>query len=211
MSEPEGEAAAKSDDSTITPAEAVIDDATDKRRWVRLGALALVLVALGVIAERTGLVAQLSREHVRALVEGLGPLGALAFIALFVVGELVHVPGFVFVGAAILVYGRVAGGLLGYVGALAAVGVTFLVVRVIGGQALASIKQPRVRAWLARVDEKPVLAIAGLRSLLWMAPALTYALALTRVRFRDYMLGSALGLVLPIAAMAIFFDWMLAQ
>jgi uncharacterized membrane protein YdjX (TVP38/TMEM64 family) len=207
MSEP----APSGDDSTITPAEAVVDDAAGKRRWLRLGALAVVIVALGVIAERTGLVAQLSQERVRATVEQLGPLGALVFVALFVVGELVHVPGFVFVGAAILAYGRLLGGVLGYVGALAAVAVTFLVVRAIGGQALASIEQPRVRAWLSRVDDRPVLVIAGLRTVLIMTPALTYALALTRVRFRDYMVGSALGLVLPIAAMAILFDWLFAQ
>lgn len=207
MSEP----APSGDDSTITPAEAVVDDAASKRRWLRLGVLALVIVALGVIAERTGLVAQLSQERVRATVEELGPLGALVFVALFVVGELVHVPGFVFVGAAILAYGRLLGGVLGYVGALAAVAVTFAVVRAIGGQALGAIRQPRVRAWLARVDERPVLVIAGLRTVLIMTPALTYALALTRVRFRDYMLGSALGLALPIAAMAVLFDWLFAR
>jgi uncharacterized membrane protein YdjX (TVP38/TMEM64 family) len=63
---------------------------------------------------------------------------------------------------------------------------------------------------LARVDERPLLAVTALRSVLWMTPALTYALALTRVRFRDYIAGTALGLALPIAAMSVFFDWLLS-
>ena len=35
---------------------------------------------------------------------------------------------------------------------------------------------------------------------------LNYALAMTRVRLRDHLIGSALGLPLPIAAMALGFD-----
>ena len=184
---------------------------TGKRPWARLGVLAVVLVVIAVVADRAGLTAYLSRENVRAMIDSLGPAGALLFIGLFVVGELVHVPGFVFVGASILAYGRLGGGVLGYAGALVAVAVAFGVVRAIGGQALASIERPVVARMLARVDERPILAVAGLRSILWMTPALTYALALTRVRFRDYMIGSALGLALPIAGMSVFFDWLLAQ
>ncbi len=178
---------------------------------MRLGVLAVVIVVSVVVAHATGATEYLSREHVRALIAGLGPFGVLAFVGLFIVGELAHVPGFVFIGAAILAYGRLEGGVLGYFGALAAVAVAFVVVRAIGGPALAAIERPFLRRILARVDERPVLAVAVLRTVLIMTPALTYALALTRVRFRDYMLGSALGLVLPIAGMALLFDWLLAQ
>ena len=77
-------------------------------------------------------------------------------------------------------------------------------------KALLAIRRPFIRRWLARVDERPVLAVAGLRSVFWMTPALTYALAFTRVGFRDYMIGTALGLALPVAAMSVFFDWLLS-
>jgi uncharacterized membrane protein YdjX (TVP38/TMEM64 family) len=177
--------------------------------WTRLAVLVLVLVLSAVVAHYAGVTEYLSRDRIRALISGLGPMGAFAFIGLFVLGELAHVPGFVFIGAAILAYGRLEGGVLGYVGALAAVAVAFLVVRGIGGQALSSIRRPIVVRLLAHVDDRPVLAVAGLRSVLWMTPALTYALALTRVRFRDYMIGSALGLAVPIALMSWFFDWLL--
>lgn len=179
--------------------------------WIRLGVLAGVLVVSAIVAHYAGVGEYLSRDHVRDLIAGLGPMGALAFVGLFVVGELAHVPGFVFIGASILAYGRLEGGVLGYVGALAAVAVAFLVVRGIGGQALSSIRRPLVVRMLAHVDDRPVLAVAGLRSVLWMTPALTYALALTRVRFRDYMIGSALGLAIPVVLMSFLFDWLLAQ
>lgn len=182
-----------------------------KKTWIRLGVLALVVILSFIVAHVTGLTEYLSRERVRDLITGLGPLGVLAFVGLFVVGELAHVPGFVFIGAAILAYGRLEGGVVGYVGAMAAVAVAFVVVRGIGGQALAAIERPIIRRVLAHVDERPVLAVAALRTVLIMTPALTYALALTRIRFRDYIVGSALGLALPIAGMAVLFDWLFSS
>ena len=191
---------------TVAPALPV-----DRRKtWIRLGVLALVVVLSFVIAHTTGLTEYLSRDRIRELIAGLGAWGALAFVGLFVVGELAHVPGFVFIGASILAYGRLEGGLLGYVGAMAAIAVAFVVVRGIGGQALASIERPIIKRALAHVDERPILAVMVLRTILIMTPALTYALALTRIRFRDYLIGSAIGLAVPIALMSILFDWLLS-
>jgi uncharacterized membrane protein YdjX (TVP38/TMEM64 family) len=52
--------------------------------------------------------------------------------------------------------------------------------------------------------------VAILRLILWMAPPLNYALAMSAVRFRDYVIGSALGLLIPIALASLFFDWVVA-
>ncbi len=50
-----------------------------------------------------------------------------------------------------------------------------------------------------------------LRLVLFLMPAVNYALAMTRVRFRDFFVGSALGLVIPILFIAYAFDWVLAR
>jgi len=181
-----------------------------RKTWIRLGILTLVVIASGVVAHLTGMTEYMTREHVRELIVGLGPLGVVVFVALFVVGELAHVPGWVFIGASILAYGRVTGGIVGYLGALAAVAVAFVVVRGIGGQALSAIRRPFFVRVLAQVDRRPIATVTVLRILLIMTPALTYALALTRIRFRDYMLGSAIGLVIPITLMSLLFDWLLS-
>jgi uncharacterized membrane protein YdjX (TVP38/TMEM64 family) len=81
----------------------------------------------------------------------------------------------------------------------------FVVVRAIGGQPLAAIKQPRVRALLDRLDRRPILTVALLRLIMWVAPALNYALALSSVRYRDFAIGSAIGLALPMALLAALF------
>jgi uncharacterized membrane protein YdjX (TVP38/TMEM64 family) len=178
-------------------------------RVVRLCLLAAVLIALVVVRYTTAVGASLSTAHLRATVQHAGIAGVGVFMAAFAAGELLHVPGLVFVGAAVLAWGRLGGGALAYVGALVAISVAFAVVRGIGGQPLGELRQPRLRAILARLEERPIRTIALLRLILWLAPAITYALALSRVRYRDYAVGSAIGLVLPVAAAAALIERLL--
>lgn len=181
------------------------------KRWARIGALVALLVGFYLVAELTGVGDELSRERVQAAMEGAGAWGLLLFVGVFAVGELLHVPGLVFVAAAILAYGELWGGLAGYLGALVSVTVSFLVVRGVGGQPLAEVERPLLRRWLDRLEARPIAVVALLRLLLWMAPPLNYTLAMSGVRFRDYVIGSALGLAPPIAAVAVFFDWIFAR
>ncbi len=178
-------------------------------RW-RLLALVVLFVGSLVVAKLTGLTDELSLERVRGFMEGAGVVGFLLFLAAFAVGELVHVPGLVFVAAAILAYGRTLGGGAAYVGAIVSVCVSFWVVRGVGGQPLAEIQRPFMKRILARLDRHPIRVVALLRVLLWMAPPLNYALAMSPVRFRDYLLGSLIGLVLPMVAASLFFEWLVA-
>jgi uncharacterized membrane protein YdjX (TVP38/TMEM64 family) len=178
-------------------------------RWWRLGLLAAVVVGLFVVARVSGLHAYLSAERIRAITTAAGPWGPIAFVVITCVGELVHVPGVVFVAAAVVAYGRTGGGALAFVGVLCAVSVSFLVVRTIGGKPLRALRSSLARRILSHLDGHPVRTIFLLRLLLWMAPQLNYALALSSVRFRSYLLGSALGLLAPIAGLVLLSDHLL--
>ena len=177
-----------------------------RARVLRLALLAAVVVAIVVVRHTTRVGASLSTAHLREVVQHAGITGVGVFMAAFAAGELLHIPGLVFVGAAVLAWGRLTGGALAYIGALVAVSLAFVVVRTIGGQPLGELTSPRIRALMQRLERQPVRTVAVLRLLLWMAPALTYALALSRVRYRDYAAGSAIGLFFPIAAAAALFE-----
>ncbi|HHH27525.1 MAG TPA: TVP38/TMEM64 family protein [Polyangiaceae bacterium] len=176
-------------------------------RW-RLIALAVFFFGSLALAKVTGLSDSINVESIREFMESAGPLGFLGFLAIFALGELMHIPGFVFVGAASVAYGAALGSGAAYLGALASVCTSFVVVRTIGGQPLGDVQRPIVKRMLARLDDRPLRTITGLRLVFWMAPALNYALAMSRVKFRDYLAGSALGLLLPIPLVVIFFDWL---
>lgn len=191
-----------------TSSEAAADAPKRSSRW-RLIALAAFFIGSLAVAKLTGFDELVTVESIRALMDSAGPLGFVAFVVIFAVGELMHVPGMVFVGAASVAYGSVIGSGAAYLGALGSVTASFFVVRTIGGQPLAQVQRPLIKKLLKRLDTHPVSTIAVLRFLFWMAPALNYGLAMSEVRFRDYLLGSALGLAIPIPVAVIFFDWII--
>lgn len=169
-----------------------------KRPLLRIGLLLLAGVALYAIGHFTGLTEQVTPENIRQTVQDAGPWGVLVFIAAFAVGLFLHVPGMVFVATGVLLWGRIAGFFVGLIGALIAVSFTFVIVRRAGGQALTEIERPFVKKVMAKIETRPILTVVILRSVLWLAPGLNYALAMSNVRFSHFVIGSAIGLVVPV-------------
>jgi uncharacterized membrane protein YdjX (TVP38/TMEM64 family) len=134
--------------------------------------------------------------------------GLLIFIALFALGNLIQIPGWIFLAAAVLALGEVWGGVATYLAAVISCAFTFWLIRLLGGDALRQIKGRWAHGILARLDARPVASIVVLRMLLQTVPALNYALAMSGVKFRDYLVGTLLGLPLPIALYCVFFDYL---
>lgn len=162
----------------------------------RLVALVLVLLALVVLAYAYGLDEYLDAERIRALVEPAGRWGFLIFVGLFAAGTTAHVPSWAFIGVATLLWGVVVGALVSYLAALVTISVAFFVVRQVGGQALSAVERPWLKKVLARLRDRPILTVVLLRMPpLFLTPAVSYALALTPIRYRDFLIGSALGIL----------------
>ena len=204
------EAGSSSAPSAPVPIEVGPPPAAPGPAWPRLVGLVVVMAVLFAVGHFTGLTDYLTRENLRALMESLGVWGVVLFVVLFAVGEFMHVPGIVFVLAALLAYGRVGGAVAAYLGALASVSFSFFLVRRVGGQALAHVKRARIAKVLAHLDRHPIPTIAVMRMFLFLLPAVNYGLAMTRVRFRDYLVGSAIGLLPPMIVIALAFEWALS-
>jgi uncharacterized membrane protein YdjX (TVP38/TMEM64 family) len=195
-----------SDSSLPTEGRAGAGKSRSARR-LRLLALAALIGAVVAVSRHYGLASRATVAAVRDTVDGTGPWGAWLYLALFAVRDFLRVPAFILVGAAVLGYGPVRGGLLGYAGVNLADAVSFLVARAVGGRPLADLDRPRLRRLLERLDRRPVLVVFTLRHLFFSFSLLNVLLALSRIRFRDYMIGTLLGLVIPTAGSVVL--WML--
>jgi uncharacterized membrane protein YdjX (TVP38/TMEM64 family) len=111
-----------------------------------------------------------SLEQVRSLVQSLGAYGAVAFVGLCVGAVLLHIPEILLIAIGGVLFGSVKGFLLGWMGSVAGSTCSFLIARYFMRNAVQ-------------------------RFVLFMAPPLNWAIGVTRVRLRDYDLGSALGVV----------------
>lgn len=172
------------------------------RLW---GSLALVL-ALLALAHVTGLRDHFSTDHLREVFLAHKLWSLVVFTALFSLGNLVHVPGLLFLFAAVLALGKLWGGLATYMAANVSCVVTFLALRWVGRDSLMQVRSRWVRRALTTLHTRPVHSMVILRTFLQTMPTLNMVLAMSGIRLRHYVLGTLLGLPLPIAFYCFFFD-----
>lgn len=178
------------------------------RRYQQLLTVLLFLGLLFATFELSGLRDHFSLDFLRQRIVENKLSGLLVFALLFCLGNLIQIPGWLFLGAAVLALGKVWGGVATYIAAIASCLVTFLIIRWLGGDALRKLDNKLAARLLDLLDAQPLTSIVVLRVLFQTVPALNYSLAMSGVRLRDYLLGSLLGLPLPISLYCLFFDYL---
>ncbi|MAQ15945.1 MAG: hypothetical protein CMN30_14275 [Sandaracinus sp.] len=187
------------------------EEAHEHRSFIRRFWRPLLLVVM--IAAAAGLgtyfeVGQyLTQEKIEAFVGRAGWWGPLAFVGIFTLGQLISVPGVVFVAAAVMAWGKWPGIGASYAATLVSSGAGFLMGRLVGGHALHEIRFAWVRKLLKKVERRPVLSVTLVVTILWMAPPVNYTLGMTKVKLWQFVVGTALGLIPGLLAMGFFFDW----
>ncbi len=178
------------------------------RRYQQLLSVVLFLGVLFAVFEFSGLRDHFSLEFLRQRMVEHALSGLLVFVLLFCLGNLIQIPGWVFLAAAVLALGELHGGLATYVAASISCVFTFLTIRWIGGDALRKLNNRIVTRLLGQIDARPVRSVLLLRVLFQTVPALNYSLAMSGVGFRDYLIGTLLGLPVPILLYCVFFDYL---
>lgn len=177
-------------------------------KYQRLLLVILFLALLFAVFELSGLRAHFNLHFLRQLIVEHQLGGLLIFILLFSLGNLIQVPGWIFLAAAVLALGRSNGGLATYVAAIVSCVMTFLAIRFVGGDALRQLGSPIIARILSHLDAHPLRSIVIARTLFQTAPPLNYALAMSGIKFRQYLLGTLLGLPLPIFLYCLFFGYL---
>ncbi|MGH7958808.1 MAG: TVP38/TMEM64 family protein [Opitutaceae bacterium] len=162
-------------------------------KWLLIVAfVAAVVVSLLLFDVRT-----LLREALEAI-ERLGPWGPVLFVAIYIVATVLFLPGSVLTLGAGAVFGVVLGSVYVSIGSTLGATAAFLVGRYLARGWVA--KKVEGNASFAAIDR----AVAGegwkIVGLTRLSPAfpfslLNYAFGLTRVRLRDYVLASWIGMM----------------
>ena len=178
-----------------------------RSRWVAFVILGAVIVGVGLLWKFTALAEIVQPARLASQLDSLGhaPWGPVAMIALFVIGGLLMMPLLALIMATALMFDPLVAIPITMTGALLnAAAVYFAGAKIIRRQAERSFGEviARVRSAL---QSRGVIAIAMLR-LLPIAPfsLVNVAAGSIGVRFRDYMLGTALGLAPGVVMISVF-------
>ncbi|HXV93112.1 MAG TPA: TVP38/TMEM64 family protein [Pseudonocardia sp.] len=165
-----------------------------KGRWWIRPSILLTLVAAGVVIALTVGVPPI--EDVRAWVAGAGWAGPVLFAALYAGLTLTPAPATVLSIGAVVLFGLGTGLAVVMAGALASATVAFALARLLGRGAVERVDSERLRRLDALLRRRGLLAVIGVR-LVPLLPfnALNYACGLSAVRPRDYVTGTAVGIL----------------
>jgi uncharacterized membrane protein YdjX (TVP38/TMEM64 family) len=176
------------------------------RRFV-LGLLAGIVLLAAAVVLGLGLI-----DIGPSLVEGLRGLGESPWripvvLATFVIGSLLVVPILAMIGATVLVLGPVLGFVCSAVGVLLAASTTFGVGRLVGREPLRKWLGTRLDTVEKQFANRGIVAIALIRKVP-VAPftIVNMLIGAIGVRYRDFIIGTALGMIPGIAAFAFVSD-----
>lgn len=139
------------------------------------------------------------------------PYASLAVVGCYVLGGLLAMPITVLIAASGMVFGAWEGGAYALAGTMLSALVTYALGRMLGRETVRSLAGPRINALSERIAARGVLAMVVLR-VLPVAPftVVNVMAGASRIRLRDYLLGTFLGM-LPGIVLTVAFANQLAR
>lgn len=146
----------------------------------------------------------------RALVADAGALGPLLFLILFALLQPFGISAHIFVLTAALAWSPALAILLSWLGAMLAASVAFMTSRTLARDAIQARIPARLRRWDDALEHNGFRTVLLLRLVFFTTFLVQLMYGLTKVRFRDYLLGTALGNLPQIIIEVLCADWVLA-
>jgi phospholipase D1/2 len=183
------------------------------RRLIGLGSLAVVLALLAVAWRWTPLREWVNLASLVAFARGLDslPFTPLAVVASYVIGGLLMVPVMLLIAVTGIVFGPFYGFIYAITGALLSATVSYGIGHRLGRETLGRLLGPRINGLSRRIARRGILAMVIIRSLP-VAPftIVNVVAGASHIRFRDFLIGTLLGM-LPGIAITVTFVHHLAE
>lgn len=177
--------------------------------WIKSILLIAGLLALTVAWRWTPLGDWLDARALVAWTAGLkeSPLGLVVTLSAFMIGSLVAFPVTLLMVACALVFGPLLGFVYAMLGALLGAAVSYVAGYAMGRNIVRRFGESRINRLSRALAKHGVLAVTVLR-LVPIAPftVINLAAGASHIRFRDYMLGTLLGMGPGTLALTLFAD-----
>lgn len=146
------------------------------------------------VGRHSGFSEYFSLSYLQQTIQNTGLFGIVLFGLVYVIATLMNIPGMIFLFVLFLVYDGFLGFGIGYISTLASMLAHFYFTRAVAGNVLTEIKHPLIKKYSDKLVEKPLKTTIILRLLLFISPPVNYALALSSIRSKHFVLGSMIAM-----------------
>lgn len=162
---------------------------------IKAAVLVVFIVTAIAIARFTSLKEFLTAESLRNLLETAGPWAPVAYIGAYVAGVCFFMPGTLLATVGAAIFGPYYGFLYVWVGAIIGATLAFFIGRYLGRDFAASLIGDNLRKYDEAIERNGFATVLYLRLVYFPFTPMNFGMGLTRVRFRDYFSGTALGII----------------
>ncbi len=163
--------------------------------WVKMVFL-LIFIGVAIYLVRFSPVRQyLTADQLGLLLESAGLWAPLMFVIIYVVGVCLFLPGTLLTALGAALFGPYWGFLYVWTGALIGAGLAFLIGRYLGRDFAASLIGDRLKRFDDAIERNGFTTVLYLRLMYFPFTPMNFGMGLTKVRFWDYLSGTALGIL----------------
>jgi uncharacterized membrane protein YdjX (TVP38/TMEM64 family) len=166
-----------------------------RRATIKAVALLLFIVAAVVVVRYTPVEDFLTADRLGALLDRAGFWAPLLYVVVYTLGVCLFVPGTLLTTLGAAIFGPYSGFVYVWVGAMCGATLAFLIGRYLGRDFAASLIGERLRKYDDAIERKGFGTVLYLRLIYFPFTPMSFGMGLTKVRFLDYLFGTALGIL----------------
>ena len=158
----------------------------------------VLLLFIGValsVARHAGVKEYLTPETLGGFLASVGIWAPPIFVVLYAAGICLFLPGTLLTALGAALFGPYKGFVYVWFGAMVGAGASFLIGRTLGREFAASLIGDRLRKYDDAIERNGFATVLYLRLVYFPFTALNFGMGLTKVRFRDYLFGTGLGII----------------
>ena len=175
-----------------------------KRPLLKGVLLVIFIVAAVAVVRFTPIQSYLTPAGLGRFLERTGIWGPVIFVLVYAAGVCLFVPGTLLTTLGGAIFGAYRGFLYVWAGAMLGASAAFWIGRTLGRDLAASLVGDRLKKYDEAIERNGFATVLYLRLVYFPFTPMNFGMGLTRVRFRDYFFGTALGIIVGVFVFTFF-------
>ena len=168
---------------------------TRSKALVKAGILVGFVVLAIVLIRFTPIKDYLTAEALGNFLETAGRWAPVLFMLIYAVGVCLFLPGTLLTGLGAAIFGAYWGFLYVWIGAMLGASAAFFIGRTLGREFAASLVGDKLKKYDDAIEKNGFATVLYLRLVYFPFTPMNFGMGLTKVRFKDYFLGTGLGIM----------------
>jgi len=153
-----------------------------------------IIVAISVI-RFTPVKNYLTAQALSGFLDSAGIWAPIVYMLVYAVGVCIFLPGTLLTGLGAAIFGPYWGFLYVWFGAMAGASGAFFIGRTLGRDFAASLIGDKLKKYDDAIERNGFATVLYLRLVYFPFTPMNFGMGLTKVRFRDYFIGTGLGII----------------